>query len=163
MGVRTRGIDMQAGFEREAADRAARAEAEAVIQRWNDQSRPRHAVVADDPSGPARRHAMARRVLPGLRHEPVNRSAEGRPPSPRFCRDPGVGAALLVVPGVGADAQDTRTARAPARGEGRGVESVIGMPDCVRRTHGVVVATAKSGGFPQPCCQAAETFQPRTC
>jgi hypothetical protein len=37
MGVRTRGIDMQAGFEREAADRAARAEAEAVIQRWNDQ------------------------------------------------------------------------------------------------------------------------------
>jgi hypothetical protein len=37
MGVRTRGLDMQAGFRRDAADRAARAEAEAVIQRWNDQ------------------------------------------------------------------------------------------------------------------------------
>jgi hypothetical protein len=35
MGVRTRGLDMQAGFKRNAADRAARAEA--VIQRWNDQ------------------------------------------------------------------------------------------------------------------------------
>jgi hypothetical protein len=37
MGVRTRGLDMQAGFKRDAADKAARAEAEAVIQRWNDQ------------------------------------------------------------------------------------------------------------------------------
>jgi hypothetical protein len=37
MGVRTRGLDMQAGFRRDAADRAARAEAEAVVQRWNDQ------------------------------------------------------------------------------------------------------------------------------
>ena len=37
MGVRTRGLDMQAGFKRNAADKAARAEAEAVIRRWNDQ------------------------------------------------------------------------------------------------------------------------------
>ena len=37
MGVRTRGLDMKAGFKRDAADKAARAEAEAVIQRWNDQ------------------------------------------------------------------------------------------------------------------------------
>jgi hypothetical protein len=37
MGVRTRGLDMEAGFKRDAADKAARAEAEAVIQRWNDQ------------------------------------------------------------------------------------------------------------------------------
>jgi len=35
MGVRTRGLDMQAGFRRDAADKAARAQAEAVIQRWN--------------------------------------------------------------------------------------------------------------------------------
>ena len=28
---------MQAGFKRDAADKAARAEAEAVIHRWNDQ------------------------------------------------------------------------------------------------------------------------------
>jgi hypothetical protein len=37
MGVRTRGLDMKAGFKRGAADKAARAEAEAVIQSWNDQ------------------------------------------------------------------------------------------------------------------------------
>jgi hypothetical protein len=37
MGVRTRGLDMQAAFKRDAADKASRAEAEAVIQRWNDQ------------------------------------------------------------------------------------------------------------------------------
>jgi hypothetical protein len=36
MGVRTRGLDMQAGFRRDAADKAACAEAESVIQRWND-------------------------------------------------------------------------------------------------------------------------------
>ena len=32
-----RGLYMQAGFRRDAADKAVRAEAEAVIQRWNDQ------------------------------------------------------------------------------------------------------------------------------
>ena len=37
MGVRTRGLDMKAGFMRDAADKAMRAEAEAVIQRWNEQ------------------------------------------------------------------------------------------------------------------------------
>jgi hypothetical protein len=35
MGIRTRGLDMRAGFKRDAADKAARAEAEVVIQRWN--------------------------------------------------------------------------------------------------------------------------------
>jgi hypothetical protein len=37
MGVRTRGLDIKAGAAKLEADRAARAEAEAVIQRWNDQ------------------------------------------------------------------------------------------------------------------------------
>jgi len=37
MAVRTRGLDRKAGFKRNAADRAACAEAEAVIQRCNDQ------------------------------------------------------------------------------------------------------------------------------
>ena len=37
MGVRTRGLNMQAGFNRDATDKAARTEAEAVIERWNDQ------------------------------------------------------------------------------------------------------------------------------
>jgi hypothetical protein len=37
MGVRTRGLDIKAGAAKLKADRAARAEAEVVIQRWNDQ------------------------------------------------------------------------------------------------------------------------------
>ncbi len=37
MGVRTRGLDIKAGAKRAAEDSAARAEAEAVIQRWNEQ------------------------------------------------------------------------------------------------------------------------------
>jgi hypothetical protein len=37
MGVRTRGVDIKAGVAKLKADNAARAEAEAVIQRWNDQ------------------------------------------------------------------------------------------------------------------------------
>ena len=36
-GVRTRGLDIKAGAIRNAADKAAGAAAEAVIQRWNDQ------------------------------------------------------------------------------------------------------------------------------
>jgi hypothetical protein len=36
MGVRTRGLDIKAGAKRAAADKAARVEAEAVIQRWKD-------------------------------------------------------------------------------------------------------------------------------
>jgi hypothetical protein len=37
MGVRTRGLDSKAGAAKLKADRAARTEAKAVIQRWNDQ------------------------------------------------------------------------------------------------------------------------------
>jgi hypothetical protein len=37
MGVRTRGLDIKAGAAKLKADRAARLEAEAVVQRWNDQ------------------------------------------------------------------------------------------------------------------------------
>jgi hypothetical protein len=37
MGIRTRGLDIKAGTMRSAADKAARAGAEAIIQRWNEQ------------------------------------------------------------------------------------------------------------------------------
>jgi hypothetical protein len=37
MGVRTRGLDIAIGAKRQAADAAARAEAQAVIERWNEQ------------------------------------------------------------------------------------------------------------------------------
>jgi hypothetical protein len=39
MGVRTRELDTKAGAAKPKSGRAARAEAEAVIQRWNDQYR----------------------------------------------------------------------------------------------------------------------------
>jgi hypothetical protein len=35
MGIRTRGPDIKAGVSKFRADRAARAEAEAVVDRWN--------------------------------------------------------------------------------------------------------------------------------
>jgi hypothetical protein len=37
MGVRTRGLDIKAGAMRTATEKAARAEAEGVVQRWNEQ------------------------------------------------------------------------------------------------------------------------------
>jgi hypothetical protein len=37
VGVRTRGLDIKAGARRHAADKAARAEAKALIERWNEQ------------------------------------------------------------------------------------------------------------------------------
>jgi hypothetical protein len=37
MGVHTRGLDIKAGAKQNAADKAAHAEAEVVIQQWNDQ------------------------------------------------------------------------------------------------------------------------------
>jgi hypothetical protein len=37
MGVRTRGLDTAINAKRQVADAAARAEAKAVIERWNEQ------------------------------------------------------------------------------------------------------------------------------
>jgi hypothetical protein len=51
MGIRTRGLDIKADAKRAAADKAARAEVEAVIQRWNEQlalGRDIRSVVAND-------------------------------------------------------------------------------------------------------------------
>jgi hypothetical protein len=55
---------------RSAADHVARADAEAVIQCWNNQLAPRpgHAVVADDPGHATRRHAVGRCLLSRVRH-----------------------------------------------------------------------------------------------
>jgi hypothetical protein len=71
MGVRTRGLDIKAGASKLKADRAARAEAEAVIQRWNDQlSRGRDMLwSAHDPGRAARRDALARRLQPNARDD----------------------------------------------------------------------------------------------
>jgi hypothetical protein len=37
MGIRTRGLDIKASASRNAADKAVRAEARAVVDRWNEQ------------------------------------------------------------------------------------------------------------------------------
>jgi hypothetical protein len=37
MGIRTRGLDVKAGAKRNATDKAARAEAKAIVDRWNEQ------------------------------------------------------------------------------------------------------------------------------
>jgi hypothetical protein len=51
--------------------------------------------------------------------------AEGRPPSSCVGRHPRAGAAVLMVPGSGTDAEDPRAARLAACYEGSGLEPVI--------------------------------------
>jgi hypothetical protein len=61
MGVRTRGLDMKAGAAKLKADKAARLEAELVIEPLESATgdRPRHAVVANDQGRARGRDAMA--------------------------------------------------------------------------------------------------------
>jgi hypothetical protein len=76
-------------------------------------------VVAHD-----RGHALACRVPPWLRHESGNRSAEGQSSSSGVGRHPGAAAAVLVVPGNSADAEDPRFACVAAGGKGGGIEAM---------------------------------------
>jgi hypothetical protein len=66
--ARRAGTGIKAGVMRNAADKAARAEAEAVIQRWNGQLALGRDMLWSprDLGGPARWHAVARCVLPRL-------------------------------------------------------------------------------------------------
>jgi hypothetical protein len=88
MGIRTLGLDMKAGLKRDADDRAVRAEAKTVIQRWNGQL------------------ALGRDML----WSPTIRAAllAGTPWLDVFCRHAGVGPAVLVVSRLGADAEADR-------------------------------------------------------
>jgi hypothetical protein len=54
MGVRTRGLDIAINAKRQVADTAARAEAKAVIERWNE----RLAASRDMPWSPTIRAAL---------------------------------------------------------------------------------------------------------
>jgi hypothetical protein len=76
MGVRTRGPDIKAGAAKFRTDRAARAEAEAVVDRWNRRLATGRDVLWSQGRA-ARRNAVARCVLPRVRYEPGNRSAHG--------------------------------------------------------------------------------------
>jgi hypothetical protein len=71
-------------------------------------------VVTHDPGGAARRHALARRVLPGLRYHQGDGFADRRPAPAGLSRHAGAGPAVLVVSGRGADAEADRFAPAAA-------------------------------------------------
>jgi hypothetical protein len=62
---------------------------------------------ADDPGRADRGNTLARRVLPRLRDKPGDSSAEGRPSSPPVGCHPCARAAVLVVPGISAYAEDS--------------------------------------------------------
>jgi hypothetical protein len=117
MGVRTRGLDIKAGAAKLKADKAARLEAELVVDRWN------------------RRLTSGRDML----WSPTIRAAlvAGTPWLDVFCPGCGTCRAIdlrtvyrlsaglgghagawpsgLLVPGVGTDAEAARPVRAPAR------------------------------------------------
>jgi hypothetical protein len=52
MGVRTRGLDIAIGAKRQVADAAARAEAKAVIERWNEQLVASRDILWSPTAGP---------------------------------------------------------------------------------------------------------------
>ena len=113
MGVRTRGLDIAIGAKRQVADAAARAEANAVIERWNEQ------LAGDMLWSPTIRAALIAGTpwldvfCPGCG---TSRAIDLR----KVDRHPlaavatlVLGAAVLVVPGIRADAEDPRFARVP--------------------------------------------------
>src|SRR6201987_3284400 len=121
MGVRTRGLDIKAGVIRDAADKAARAEAEAVIQRWNDQL----ALGRDMLWSPTIRAALLAGTpwldvfCPGCgTSKAIDLRTVDRPAC--FSRHTGVGPAVLVVFRLGADTEvgwPVCTAASQARGD----------------------------------------------
>src|ERR1700719_994418 len=71
-------------------------------------------MVADDPDRDRGRHAVARRALPRMRHKPRDRYPHNRPSPAGVRRIVGARAAVLYVPGHGANAVDPWLARLPA-------------------------------------------------
>jgi hypothetical protein len=117
MGVRTRGLDIKAGAAKLKADRAARLEAELVVDRWTGH-RPRPAVVADHQGRADRGNPLARRLLPRLQDEPGVRSAHRGPSPAGFGRHNGARPAMLMVSGIDADAEAAWLVRVAAREPG---------------------------------------------
>jgi hypothetical protein len=103
MGVRTRGLNIKAGAAKLKADKAARLEAELVIERWNR----RLATGRDILWSPTIRTALVAGTpwldvfCPGCE---TSRSGNRRPPPACLGGDAGARAAVLVVPRIGADA-----------------------------------------------------------
>jgi hypothetical protein len=115
MGVRTRGLDIKASAKRGADDKASRADAKAVVERWNEQL----AAGRDMLRSPTIRAALLAGspwldVLPRLRNQPRHRSPHHRPAPARIRRHAGARAAVLMVSRVGANAEADRVVRAAA-------------------------------------------------
>jgi hypothetical protein len=119
MGVRTRGLDIAINAKRQVADAAARAEAKAVIERWNEQLTASRDILWS----PTIRAALIAGT-PWLDVFCPGCGTAGRSSSPRVGCHPGARPPLLVVPGNGADAEDPRAVRLAACGKGSGVEPV---------------------------------------
>src|ERR1700722_5773236 len=109
MGIRTRGLDIKAGATRLAADKTARAEAQAVIERWNGQL----GAGRDMLWSPTIRARHGSTCLPRVRDRPRDRSPYRQPPPARLGRHNGARPARLVSR-VGAYAEATGHARAAA-------------------------------------------------
>jgi hypothetical protein len=111
-GVRTRGLDIKAGVAKLKADRAARAEAELVVDRWNRRlATPGHAVLLR-PSG--RTGCLAGCLLSGVRHQSGDRPANRRPAPLGLGGHAGAWSTVLLVPRHGADAEAARAVRPSA-------------------------------------------------
>ena len=116
MGVRTRGHDLAAYLRDHAADQAARDDAARVIERWNRAL----ATGRDMWWSPTIRAALVAGApwlevyCPGCQ---TIRAIDIRtigPPSACVSRQSRAGAQVLVVPGLGTDAQDRRAAHVAA-------------------------------------------------
>jgi hypothetical protein len=93
-------------------------------------------MVAHHPRRIARRNAVARSLLPRPRNEPRDRSAHPRPSPAGFGRHSGPWPTVLVVSGIGTDAEATRAVRAAAGARQRdrtlrNYASVVGAPHSV--------------------------------
>jgi hypothetical protein len=122
MGIRTRGLDIKAGANRNAADEAARAEARAVVDRWNEQPAGRDmlwsptirgAMLAGIPwldvfcPGCGTSRALDLRTLDRHPLASIGRYFDARP-------------AMLMVPGLGTDAEAVGAFRVAAGSPRRG-------------------------------------------
>jgi hypothetical protein len=115
MGVRTRGLDIKAGAAKLKADRAARLEAELVIDRWNR----RLATGRDMLWSPTIRAALVAGTpwldvfCPGCGTSRANRPADRRSSPAGLGGDAGAWLAVFLVPRLSTDAEAARPLRPP--------------------------------------------------
>jgi hypothetical protein len=121
------GLDIAINAKRRVADAAAHAEAKAVVERWNEQL----AVGRDMLWSPTIRVTLIAGTpwldvfCPGCG---TSRAIDLRKVSPRVSCHARARTAVLVVRGIGTDAEDPRFARLAAGGKGGGIELLTNGP-----------------------------------